>query len=118
MQLDLNITLQLSPALERLLRGILKLEAMNVADKQEILNQVGNLTAEVERQKGVNASVKTLISGQAQQITDLSNQVAALKAGTVTQEEIDSLAASLKTVADGYKANDDELANAISANPA
>jgi len=115
--LQITITHQLSPDLMALVRGIYKMEIKNMADKQAIMDELARQTAEIQAQKGVVASVKTFIAGQANTLTELANQVAALKAGTVTQEEIDAVAATLKANGDALVENDGQLAGAITANP-
>ena len=115
--LNLTVTHQISPELMHVLRGIFRLEKKNVADKQAILDQLARQTAEIEKQKGVVDSVKTFVSQQAAAQKALADQVAALQAGSVTQAEIDSLAAQLTANADALAENDNQIANAITANP-
>ena len=84
-----------------------------VADIQAALDKTRDA---VTAQTTVIDSVKTLIVADAAKIQALSDQIAALQAGSVTQEQIDALAQEAADTATALQSNTDALAAAVPAN--
>ena len=85
------------------LNAVVKLEAVMA---NELDNLTATLVAEVERQTSVDESVEALLAGIGKQLAD------ALAAAGATPAQL----AALKAVMDKAKANNDKLAEAITAN--
>ena len=87
-----------------------------MATVQDIQTTLDQLTSDVAAQTTVIGSVETLITGQVAQIKSLSDQIAALQAGTVTQAQIDALATEAANVATALESNTKSLAAAVPQN--
>ena len=103
-----------SPEADREFREILQEMRKFMSTVKDIQDKQAQILTEVARQATINASVKTMLGGLSAQVTDLQNQIAALSAGQpIDQATIDSLASQAGAIADGMKANDDDLAAAV-----
>jgi chromosome segregation ATPase len=91
----------------------LQLMAVNL---DSINAQIATLTADVAADKTVEESAVTLITGMAKQLTDLAAQISDLKAGTVTQQQLDDVAAQMKAQSDALASNSKALSDAVVAN--
>ena len=63
-----------------------------MADIGNLKVQVDNLVAKVKAQTSIDASVAVLVQDQVARLKQLGDQIAALKADTVTQADIDAVA--------------------------
>jgi len=74
------------------LKRIATTEAIVMADIGNLKTQVDNLVAKVKAQTSIDASVAVLVQDQVARLKQLGDQIAALKADTVTQADIDAVA--------------------------
>jgi chromosome segregation ATPase len=112
-----------STVIKHLVSAILDLKEQHMALKDVVAamqQEQADLTARVESTKGVVASVKTLLQGQAAQIAALKAQIQELiDAGTADQASLDALTqvvASLDAQEKAFGAQQQELADAVAAN--
>ena len=112
---DIHVVHHLGPEVMNILRGIYRLEKIEMTKLEDIQAAQDKTTAEIQRQTTINAGVKTLLAANAQSLRDLAAQIEALKAGTVTDEQLASLAAQASANADALVTNDDDIAAAVTA---
>lgn len=74
------------------LKRIATMEAIEMADITNLKAQVDNLVDKVKAQTSIDASVAVLVQDQVARLKELGDQIAALKADTVTQADIDAVA--------------------------
>ena len=74
------------------LKRIATTEAIVMADIGNLKVQVDNLVDKVKAQTSIDASVAVLVQDQVARLKELGDQIAALKADTVTQADIDAVA--------------------------
>src|SRR5882757_7816668 len=74
-------------------RAIFIMEVLMV-DFSKVKSEQARLVAEVADLRSVTAGVGVVVLSQVKQLHDLADQIAQLQAGSVSQDEIDALAAS------------------------
>jgi len=74
------------------IKRIATTEAIVMADIGNLKIQVDNLVDKVKAQTSIDASVAVLVQDQVARLKELGDQIAALKADTVTQADIDAVA--------------------------
>lgn len=77
--------------------------------------EVANLTAKVAAATTLDASVAILVQEQVAQLQKLAEQIAALQASTVTQEQIDRLASTVAAQANALDQGTSALQAAVPA---
>jgi hypothetical protein len=87
-----------------------------MVDLAGINTQITNLTNAVAAEKTVEDSAVALIQGLAATMKTLQDQLASFQAGTVTQAQIDDLAAQVGAQADALNAAQGPLSDAVTSN--
>ncbi len=89
-----------------------------MADLKALQASVADLTARVNADISVEASVVTLLAGIVQQNKDLAAQIAGMSADTTSQSDIDALAKQVSDTATSLDQATAPLAAAVAANQA
>jgi hypothetical protein len=86
-----------------------------MVDFSKVKAEQARLVEDVTALRSVTAGVAVVILGQVTQLHDLADQIAQLKAGSVSQEDIDALASSTHDLADSVEAGTAEVTAAVTA---
>jgi dihydrodipicolinate reductase len=108
------------------LRAIRLLEETNIpwimtkmedymVDFSKLVDAQAHLATEVEALRSVTAGVTTVLQNQSAQLHDLADQIATLKAGSVSQADLDSVVAGTNALADKVDATAADVTAAIKA---
>ena len=98
------------------LKRIATMEAIAMADIGNLKAQVDNLVDKVKAQTSIDASVAVLVQDQVARLKELGDQIAALKADTVTQADIDAVAQTVSEQATALDQGTAALQAAVPAN--
>ena len=98
------------------LKRIATTEAIVMADIGNLKVQVDNLVDKVKAQTSIDASVAVLVQDQVARLKELGDQIAALKADTVTQADIDAVAQTVSEQATALDQGTAALQAAVPAN--
>lgn len=98
------------------LKRIATMEAIAMADITNLKTQVDNLVDKVKAQTSIDASVAVLVQDQVARLKELGDQIAALKADTVTQADIDAVAQTVSEQAVALDQGTAALQAAVPAN--
>jgi len=98
------------------LKRIATTEAIVMADITKLKAQVDNLVDKVKAQTSIDASVAVLVQDQVARLKELGDQIAALKADTVTQADIDAVAQTVSEQAVALDQGTAALQAAVPAN--
>jgi hypothetical protein len=98
------------------LKRIATTEAIVMADITNLKAQVDNLVDKVKAQTSIDASVAVLVQDQVARLKQLGDQIAALKADTVTQADIDAVAQTVSEQATALDQGTAALQAAVPAN--
>lgn len=98
------------------LKRIATTEAIVRADIGNLKAQVDNLVDKVKAQTSIDASVAVLVQDQVARLKELGDQIAALKADTVTQADIDAVAQTVSEQAVALDQGTAALQAAVPAN--
>jgi len=98
------------------LKRIATTEAIVMADIGNLKAQVDNLVDKVKAQTSIDASVAVLVQDQVARLKELGDQIAALKADTVTQADIDAVAQTVSEQATALDQGTAALQAAVPAN--
>lgn len=98
------------------LKRIATTEAIVMADIGNLKVQVDNLVDKVKAQTSIDASVAVLVQDQVARLKQLGDQIAALKADTVTQADIDAVAQTVSEQATALDQGTAALQAAVPAN--
>ena len=98
------------------LKRIATTEAIVMADIGNLKIQVDNLVDKVKAQTSIDASVAVLVQDQVARLKELGDQIAALKADTVTQADIDAVAQTVSEQATALDQGTAALQDAVPAN--
>jgi hypothetical protein len=98
------------------LKRIATTEAIVMADITNLKAQVDNLIEKVKAQTTVDASVAVLVQDQVARLKELGDQIATLKADTVTQADIDAVAQTVSEQAVALDQGTAALQAAVPAN--
>ena len=98
------------------LKRIATTEAIVMADIGNLKIQVDNLVDKVKAQTSIDASVAVLVQDQVARLKELGDQIAALKADTVTQADIDAVAQTVSEQATALDQGTAALQAAVPAN--
>lgn len=86
-----------------------------MVDFTKLVEAQGHLADEVVALRSVAAGVTTVLQNQSAQLRDLSDQIATLKAGSVSQGDIEKLVAGTNALADTVDATAADVTAAIKA---
>ena len=98
------------------IKRIATTEAIVMADIGNLKAQVDNLVDKVKAQTSIDASVAVLVQDQVARLKELGDQIAALKADTVTQADIDAVAQTVSEQATALDQGTAALQAAVPAN--
>ncbi|MFO1098321.1 MAG: hypothetical protein U1E81_08625 [Xanthobacteraceae bacterium] len=98
------------------IKRIATTEAIVMADIGNLKIQVDNLVDKVKAQTSIDASVAVLVQDQVARLKELGDQIAALKADTVTQADIDAVAQTVSEQATALDQGTAALQAAVPAN--
>jgi hypothetical protein len=102
--------------LHRRLSHIQRLMEVLMVDFSKVKAEQARLIDEVTALRSVAVGVGVVVLSQAGQLHDLADQIAQLKAGAVSQEDIDALASSTHDLADSVEAAKGDVTAAVTAN--